>query len=243
MGRCELTHLERHEIDVDRAAAEHDRYEALLRELGCEVRSLPAAPDLPDSVFVEDAAIVLDELAIITRPGAESRRCEIPAIAAALALHRQMAQIVVPGALEGGDVLVIDRKVYTGMSSRTNSCGIRQLADFLRPYSYAIVPVPVSACLHLKSAVTRVAADSLLINRHWVHPDAFPRAMRRIDVDPEEPFAANALWIDDRVIYPAAFPRTMERLRAAGIDVAPIDVSEIAKAEGGVTCCSLVFEG
>ncbi len=242
IDRCELTHVERQTIDPARAAAQHEEYERTLERLGCEVRRLPESADLPDSVFVEDTAVVLGEIAIITRPGAASRQAEIPEITAALSLHRPMAQITAPGTVEGGDVLVVGRKVYVGQSSRTNSCGVRQVADILRPFGYEVTPLPIVNCLHLKSAATRVAKDAFLVNREWIDAVVFSKE-RLIDVDPTEPFGANALLIGERVIYPTAYPRTADRLAKAGIRVTPVEVSEILKAEGGVTCCSLVFEG
>ncbi len=242
IGRCELTHVERQEIDYRAAVRQHGEYERLLAKLGCEVRSLPAASDLPDSVFVEDTAVVLQEIAVITRPGADSRKAEIPSVAAAIALHRPMAQIVVPGTLEGGDVLAVDRRVYVGMSTRTNASGVQQLSDILRPFGYTVCTVEIKSCLHLKSAVTRVAPDALLVNPLWVDRRELPDDLGRIEVDPAEPFAANALQVGDRVVYPAAHRRTVERLVAAGVRVDPIDISEISKAEGGVTCCSVIFD-
>jgi dimethylargininase len=235
--------MERQPIDPARASAQHAEYERTLERLGCEVRRLPESADLPDSVFVEDTAVVLDEIAIIARPGAASRQAEIPEMTAALSLHRPMAQITAPGTVEGGDILVIDRRVYVGLSSRTNACGLRQIVDILRPFGYEVTPVPIARCLHLKSAATRVAKDAVLINREWIDVDAFPKDLRLIDVDPLEPFGANALLIGERVIHPAVYTRTADRLARAGIRVATVDVSEILKAEGGVTCCSLVFEG
>jgi dimethylargininase len=241
IGRCELTHLERAPIDVPAAAAQHQQYERCLADLQCEVVALPQEPDLPDSVFVEDTAVVLDELAIITRPGAASRRPETTAVAGALRPYRKLAHIREPGTLEGGDVLVVGRDVYVGLSARTNEDGFGQLRDVLTPLGYSVTPVRVEACLHLKSAVTRVGDDSLLINRSWVDGGLFT-GRRLIDIDPAEPFAANALRVGETVVYPAAYGRTGGRLRDAGFDVAPVDVTELAKAEGGVTCCSLILE-
>ena len=239
--RCELTCLEREAISVDAAREEHSRYERCLADLGCEVRSLPPEPELPDSVFVEDTAVVFDELALLTRPGAESRRPEIPGIAEALSRDRPLARIAGPGTLDGGDVLVLDRKVFVGRSTRTNDEGVKQVRDILAPFGYAVTAVPVSRCLHLKSAVGRVAQDTLLINRSWIDGTAFG-SMRFIDVEPSEPRAAGALLIADTVVYPERFKRTLEKLLRAGIRAAPVKLSELAKAEGGVTCCSLVFE-
>jgi dimethylargininase len=241
IGRCELTYLKRTPIDAGVASRQHEEYERCLRGLRCTVESLPAEPDLPDSVFVEDVAIVLDELAIVTRPGAPARRPETVAVAAALARHRRRACIEPPGTLDGGDVLVVGRQVYVGRSRRSDESGFQQLHDLLAPLGYEVTPVPVRSCLHLKSAVTCIGADHLLVNRSWVDGRAFA-GLRLTDVDPSEPWGANALLVNEAVLYPAAFVRTRARMAAAGIAVVPIEVSELAKAEGGVTCCSLLFE-
>ena len=239
--RCELTHLERRAIDVERAEGQHRAYEALLAGLGCTVHSLPAEPDLPDSVFVEDAAVVLPELAVITRPGAPSRRPETAGVAAALAPYRTLARIEPPGTLDGGDVLAAGRRVFVGRSTRSDAEGVAQLRRLLEPHGYTVESVEVRGCLHLKSAVTQVASDAMLVNPAWVDTAAFG-AWRLVEVDTAEPFAANALLVAGRAVYPEAFPRTRARLAAAGVEVAAVDVSELAKAEGAVTCCSLVFE-
>jgi dimethylargininase len=237
---CELTHLERVPIDPALASRQHREYERLLESLGCVVESLPAEPELPDSVFVEDTAVVLDELAILARPGAASRRAETASIAAALEPHRRLVAIEAPGRLDGGDVLLAGRDVFVGRSQRTNESGFQQVRALLGPLGYAVTAVPVRSCLHLKSAVTRVGPRDLLINRSWVDAEAFP-GLRLVDVDPEEPSAANALLVGEVLVFPAAFPRTWERLSASGIRVVPVDISELAKAEGGVTCCSLIL--
>lgn len=241
LARCELTHLDRQAIDPDRARAQHRGYEECLRALGCEVRRVPPAPDLPDAVFVEDAAVVVDEVAVVTRPGAPSRRDEVGSVAEALATHRPLARIEAPGTLDGGDVLVVGRRVFAGLSTRTNEDGIRQLARALAPHGYDVRPLPVARCLHLKTAVSRVAPRTVLLNPDWVDAREFA-AFDRIAVHPDEPWAANALCVGGRVVHPQAFPRTRERLAARGLDVRAVDVSELAKAEGGVTCCSLVFD-
>ncbi len=240
LEHCELTHLERAPIDLARAREQHEAYERALAELGCDVRRLPAGDDMPDSVFIEDTAIVLDEVAVITRPGAASRRGETAAVADALAAHRKLVRLDAPARLDGGDVMVVDRALFVGRSERTNMTGIRQLRDALRRYGYTVQAVPVHGCLHLKTAVTSLGDGRLLINRDWVPADAFA-GYELIDVDADEPFAANALRIGDRVVYPTDFPRTHERLEAAGMDVVTVPADELAKAEGAVTCCSLVF--
>ena len=238
---CELTHLEREPIDLDLAIEQHRRYEASLAALGCDVRRLPAEPDLPDSVFVEDIAIVLDELAIVTRPGSESRRAERRSVAEGLARYRRSKRIEAPGTLDGGDVLRSGRTLFVGRSSRTNTAGIEQLRAVSEPLGYVVIPVDVTGCLHLKSAVTAVAEDMVLINRNWIDAAAFAH-LDGIDVDPSEPHAANALWVGGTVVCPAAYPGTRQRMEDRGVVVEVVDVSELAKAEGGVTCCSLIFE-
>jgi len=240
IARCELTHLPRVPIDVRLAEAQHEAYEDALCKLGCFVLSLPAEPDLPDSVFVEDTAVVLDEVAVITCPGAGSRREETASVATVLAKHRLVVAIEAPGTLDGGDVLRLGRRFVVGMTARTNREGIAQLEAFVAPYGYAVQGVPISGCLHLKSAVTQVAPDAVLINPAWVDPASFPE-FTRIRIHPDEPFAANALMIGDAVIYPEAFPHTAAQLDAAGIRIVAVDVSELAKAEGAVTCCSLIL--
>jgi len=239
---CQLTHLARVAIDLERARAQHDAYEWALVELGCTVRRVDTAVEMPDSVFVEDAAVVFREGAVIARPGAESRRAETPVVAEALARfglsHRDIQE---PGTLDGGDVLVVGRNVFVGASRRTNAAGINQLRQIVTRLGYSVRAVPVQDCLHLKSAVTVVAPKTLLINRNWVAPDAFGD-LRLIDVDDDEPHAANALLVGDVVICAAAYPKTRARLEQHGLRVKVVDVDEIAKAEGGVTCCSLIFE-
>ena len=239
---CELTHMPRVAIDLDRARAQHAAYEWALVEEGCTIRRLDAAADMPDSVFIEDIAVVLEEGAVICRPGAESRRVETAGVVEALVRHgRPLQAIQPPGTLDGGDVLVIGREVFVGSSTRTNRSAIDQLSGMLGAVGYTVRAVPVRGCLHLKSAATVVAPDTLLVNRQNVPAEAF-RGLSLIDVDPQEPHAANALNIGDVVIYPASFPRTRERLERRGLRVRPVAVDELQKAEGAVTCCSLVFD-
>jgi len=238
---CELTHLAREPINFQRAQTQHQQYEELLVELGCKLIKLPAESELPDSVFVEDTAVVLDELAVITRPGAESRRAETGSIAAVLKQYRKLFYIEPPGTLDGGDVLQIGKSLYVGLSQRSNQSGIEQLHKILSSFGYSVTAVTLHDCLHLKSAVTQVADDTLLINRQWVDEQVFVKTLC-IGVAPSEPFAANAVRVGKTLIYPAAFPITRQILEIQGIGVRTVDVSELAKAEGGVTCCSLIFK-
>ncbi len=240
-GDCELTHLERVPIDVDRARAQHHAYEQALIAAGGLVQQLDTSPDIPDSVFVEDTAIVFSELAVVTRPGAASRRAEIEAVAHALGAHRELRAIEAPGTMDGGDVLVAGRRVFVGVSTRTNDAAVSQLRGILAPFRYTVCAVAVGGCLHLKSAVTALDPSTLLINPAWVNPSAFG-GFALMEVDGREPSAANALPVGGRVIFAASCPRTAAALERRGLAVDRVEVDELAKAEGAVTCCSLIIE-
>ncbi len=165
LAACELEFQTRQDIDLAKAIEQHRNYEAALAEFGAHVISLPAEEQLPDSVFVEDPAIVLDEVAIITRMGAESRRPEAPSLADALSRFREMRWMREPATLEGGDVVRIDKTLYVGVSRRTNRAGVEQLADLVGAFGYAVVPVPVHGCLHLKTACCSLGGRTVLANR------------------------------------------------------------------------------
>jgi len=238
---CELTHLERIPIDLENARRQHQAYEEALRLLGVEVVSLPEEPDLPDSVFVEDTAILLDECALLTRPGADSRKPEVESIARALAPYRSLHQVQSPGSVDGGDVLQVGKSIWVGLTTRSNQSAIDQMQEFLKPYGYSVRGVPVHGCLHLKSAVTQAAENTLLINPAWVEKSDFP-GMEFIEIDPSEPSAANVLLVGETAVYQPAYPKTLQRLEKAGIHPVLVDASELAKAEGALTCCSLLFQ-
>jgi dimethylargininase len=240
LEHCELSHLPRRAIDVALARRQHAAYEQALRDAGCDVRQLPELPGHPDAVFVEDTAVVLDEVAVITRPGADSRRGETASMAEALSAWRELARIEPPGTLDGGDVLRLDRVLYVGASARSNADGIAGLARLLMPFGYRVEAVPLRGCLHLKSAVTPVAPGRLLLNPDWVDACRFP-GWEPVMIDPGEPHAANVLRIGDAVICPMSCPRTAGRLQRLGLDVREVDMSETEKAEGGVTCCSVIL--
>jgi dimethylargininase len=241
LAKCELLFVSRQPIDLNKACAQHRAYEALLGKLGAHVISLPAEPALPDSMFVEDPAIVLDELAVILPLGTESRRPEAVSLSQALAKFRKLAYVTLPGTMEGGDILRIGRKLFAGVSKRTNSEGIRQFDAVLKRHGYEIIPVRVTGCLHLKSAVTFIGGNTLLANRAWIDTEPFAD-YEWIDVASEEPHAANALALAGTVLFPASFPRTRALLESRGFHVTPLDISELQKAESGLTCSSLLFD-
>jgi len=238
---CELTHIERQPIDVSVARSQHHGYVQALKELGYAVLELPAETDLPDSVFVEDTAVILPEVALITNPGADSRKPETESIIRALRPYRELVFIEPPGSLDGGDVLVLGKNILVGLSTRSNVEAVDQMNRLLGPFGYTTNGVHMYDCLHLKTAVTRVDDRTLLINRKWVDVEYF-EGYDLIDVDNSEPFAANCLPLGDSIIFPVAFPKTVAKLTARGYKLKLVKVDELAKAEGAVTCCSLIVE-
>lgn len=241
IAACQLTHLERRPIDFERLLRQHQAYCRALEAWGCRVVTLEADPTFPDGVFVEDTAVVLDEIAVLTRPGAPSRELEVDAIAPRLAPLRSLHRIQAPATLDGGDVVRLGRTLFVGASTRTNSAGREALAAIVAPFGYEVVAVEVRGSLHLKTAVTAVADEVLLVNRRWI--DVAPFAgYELVDVAEQEPFAANALRIGAKLLAAAEHQRTLERLRRRGFEPHTIDFDELAKAEAGLTCCSIVVD-
>jgi dimethylargininase len=240
LGDCALTYLDRAPIDLANAHAQHAAYSESLRRAGAIVEVLPADPTLPDSVFVEDTAVVLDEAAVITRPGTPLREREVPAIEAALSAYRNLLRIEPPAMLEGGDVLRLGRDFYVGVSSRTNREGFSQFASIVGAFGYRATPIEVKGCLHLKTAVTALDAETLLVNLSWIDDGALLR-VRKLVVPPDEPFGANALVVNGVVHLSARSKRTQELVERSGFSVRSLDVSEFEKAEAGLTCLSLIF--
>ena len=242
---CELTFLERSAMSFERLQRQHADYRAALASAGAEVQRLDALDALADSVFVEDAALVLDEIAILTRPGATSRQAEPETLATTLSRHRRVERILAPGTLEGGDVLRIGRTLYVGLTTRTNRAGIERLDALVRPHGYTVIAVTVHGSLHLKTACTALDADTLLLHPGWIDASPFT-GFARIAVDDDEPFAANVLPVGDARILNAAFPRTRQRVEdfcaRRGLRAIAVDISEFGKAEAGLTCMSLVFD-
>lgn len=240
IGNCKLTFLPRQTIDLERARKQHAQYETALRDLGLAVLSLPEEPDMPDAVFVEDTALVLDECAVVLRPGADSRLSETASIAGVLAPFRELQYIQTPARIDGGDILRLGKRIYAGLTKRSDTQALSQLKELLAPRGYELHGIPVNGCLHLKSAVTQVAPHQVLMNSLWVDRAAFVD-VEIIEVDPSEQYAGNALLAGEALMYDAAFPLTGERLFHAGLQPVIVEADELAKAEGGLTCCSLIF--
>lgn len=240
MQDCELTHMDRQALDLDRARQQHEAYNQVLRDLAVDVIELPEQASLADSVFVEDTALVFDEVAIITHPGAISRRPETRSIADALEPHRPLSYIKAPAILDGGDVLTIGKAVYVGLSSRSNSEAVMQLQQHLQPFGYIVHGLEMGKCLHLKTAVTALNDQTVLLNPDWVDADLFS-SYNIVKTHPDEPFGANVVRVGDSLLYGAGYPNTQATIEALGHNVRVVDMSELAKAEGAVTCCSLLF--
>jgi dimethylargininase len=241
LAHCELSFLERARIDPACAQQQHRAYTTALQQLGCQLEWLAPLPQHADGVFVEDTALVMAELAVITRPGVESRRGETASVAAALAGHRPVAHITAPGSLEGGDVLRIGKTYYVGASARSNPQGIEQLARLLAPYGYRVRSVALRGCLHLKSAVTLIPPDTVVLNPQWIDAAALD-ARTMIEVDEREPYAANTLSLSGTTLVSSAYPLTRRRLVAAGIRTLELEVTELHKAEAALTCLSVLVE-
>lgn len=227
-------------VDIPRARQQHDEYCDVLRRNGARVRRLDFSADHGDSCFIEDPAVIVDEIALLTTMGAAHRRLEPGEIEPVLREYRRVEQVTPAARIEGGDVLRIGKDIFVGRSARTDAAGVEELRRFLEPHGYRITDVEVRGGLHLKTACTALSETTLLVNRDWVDADALQRPIV-VDVDPSEPFGANALLIGDAIVMNEAFPATLDRVRARIPDVQAVNIGEFAKADGGLTCLSLIF--
>ncbi|MSR57960.1 MAG: dimethylargininase [Planctomycetaceae bacterium] len=239
LEECQLTFVARDAIDYDRALQQHAAYCRMLADCGAVVRQLDVNRDQPDGVFIEDTAVVLDELAILARPGAASRRNEPAAIEPVLGQYRQLHRIEAPATLEGGDVLRIGRTLLAGLSTRTNRAGVDQLARLAGRFGYDVRTVPVNESLHLKTACTALPDGRLLVNPQWLDVSALC-GYELIAIPPDEPFGANVALIGDIVCIAAEHLQSAALIRRLGFELRSVELSEFGKAEGGATCLSLL---
>jgi len=233
----ELTHLERVPVDIDLAEQQWANYCDALRTWGFDTITVSGADDdLPDEVFVEDAVVMFDDLAVLTSPGAETRRPETDAVGDTLgSLGIEVAALELPGTLDGGDVLKVDRTVYVGQGGRTNGEGIRQLRALLTPRGWTVVGVPVTKVLHLKSAVTALPDGTVIGFPDEVdHPEVFGRFLPM-----PEKGAAVVVLSEDTVLLAASVPKSAALIESLGYRVISVDISEFEKLEGCVTCLSV----
>ncbi len=238
--QCQLTYVSRTAIDHQQALQQHEAYCQTLQECGATVRRLRGNHEMPDSAFVEDTAIVLDEIAVLASMGVASRRAETEIIATELSRYRQLHRIDPPGTIEGGDVLRLGKTLLVGCSPRTNEEGIRALEGIVRPFGYRVIPIEVHGCLHLKTACTALDDETLLLSPRWLKPQTLA-GYRLVEVDQHEPWAANVLRLDTCLCISAAHHRTARKIEAHGFPVRMLDLSEFAKAEAGPTCLSILL--
>jgi dimethylargininase len=239
LADAELTFRTREPIDVDRARAQHAAYAATLRDLGLRIVRVPAAPEHPDGVFVEDTVVVVDGFAVLTRPGAATRRREVADVGRVLAgLGFEVAAIPAPAHLDGGDVLRIGDEVIVGLSRRTDAAGAAALRELLGDRVRCVRTVGVTGALHLKTAATALPDGTIVAVPGWLAPDAF--ADRDVLAVPEPP-GANVLPVGDTVVTTASAPLTGALIAAHGFEVVPVEVDELERAEAGVTCLSVLL--
>lgn len=242
LGDCALSFIERKPIDLELAGAQHRAYANALIACGVEVEVLAVNAECPDGVFVEDCAIVLDELAVVARPGHPARRAETAAMAAQLSRYRELERVEAPATIDGGDVLRVGKRIFVGRTARTNDDGIAALRRICAPLGYEVAPLEVRGCLHLKSAVTGLDDGTVLLDPSSIDRELFA-GLRVIEVDGDEPMAANALSAPGALIMNAAFPRTMDKVSALGLgyEIVGVNISEFMKAEAALTCMSLLI--
>jgi dimethylargininase len=219
---------------------QHENYIKTLRSLGLELIVLNPLPDYPDAYFVEDTAVVTPDVAIITNPGVEDRKGEEDTIEQALVTYRKTVRIRTPGNVDGGDVLMVGPHFFIGISERTNREGATQLGCILEEYGYTWTTILVEAGLHLKSSVNYIGKNTLIITERFSCYDEF-KQYDTIIVDKTEEYTANTLLLNNSLIIPKGFPNTMKKLEATGLDIIELDVSEVRKMDGGLTCMSLRF--
>jgi dimethylargininase len=233
--------MDREPLDVTVATRQHEAYKRCLKEMGVQITSLEVLSEAPDAVFIQDTAVVVDEVAVVATMGVASRSGEVESVAETLSSHRPLRRLSPPATLEGGDIVRIGRTLYVGISGRTNREGIRQLSDILAPYDYQVRPVAVKGCLHLSTGCSYLGRGLMLVNPAWVDAEPFQQ-FEILEVPETESWAANTIAVGDVVLVASAFERTCALVDRQGFHVVATDISELQKAEGALTCMSLMFD-
>jgi dimethylargininase len=241
LDQGERTHVARQAIDYVQAVAQHREYCRMLHDCGIQVRTLDVNRHLPDGTFIEDTAIILDEVAVLASMGTEARRAELAGIEPELRKYREVHRILPPATIEGGDVLRLGRTLLVGLSARTGSAGVQALEAIVGRYGYQVLPVPVRKCLHLKTACTALPDGGLLVNPAWLDEESL-HGFDKICIPAGEPWAANTLLVGGTICLAAEHVQTAQLLRQGGFAVRTVRLSQFAKAEGGATCLSLLFD-
>jgi dimethylargininase len=227
--------------DFKRALKQHSNYTETLKQLGLNVKVLPPDELFPDSTFIEDVALCTPRIAVITNPGAESRKGEINGMRMILKEYYSLIEeILMPGTIEAGDIMMVEDCYYIGISSRTNNEGADQMINILKKNGMTGYKVPLGKMLHLKSGVSYLSNNLLLVCGEFKDEKQFTE-FRRIEVDEDESYAANSLWVNGSVLVPEGFPKTRKKIEDAGLRTIALDVSEFRKIDGGLSCLSLRF--
>jgi len=227
-------------IDVALAKEQHAKYCSELERIGLQLIRIEADNNLPDCCFVEDAAIVVDNIAIITHPGAESRRKETEAVEKVISKFKTIHRVVSPATIDGGDVLKIGMKIFIGLSERTTQYAIDQVAEIIRPRGYEVIAVPIHHTLHLKSVVTALSDSQIIISAGHLDETTF-EGFRKIVVPHEESYAANCLSVNNTIFIPAGYPITKSLIEGMGFSTIELENSEFKKGDGALTCMSILF--
>lgn len=240
IGACELTYCSREAIDYEKAVSQLEDYCTLLRKWKVELVAMPNSGTYPDCCFVQDTAVVLDEICVIANMGAPTRSGEVAEVEKLLAPFRRIRRIFPPATLDGGDVVQVGKRLFVGLSSRTNGRGIATLSEIVESFGYTVVPVEVNGGLHLTTGCGIVNDETVLLNPRWLEASVF-KDLRQLHVPEEEPWAANTIRVSDAVCLEAGAPRTLELIQPYAGTIDTLDISEFRKAEGSLSCLSLIF--
>ncbi len=227
--------------DYEKALVQHAEYIKVLKECGLEVRVLEADENYPDSTFVEDTALLTKECAIITNPGALSRRGEIIEIKNVLkAYYSNIEEVQEPGTVDAGDIMMVGSHFYIGLSDRTNEKGAEQVVEYLEKYGMRGSTVNLEEVLHLKTGLSYLERNNLVACGEFISKEEF-QGFNILEINKDESYAANCIWVNDTVIIPSGYPKAKAMIKSKGYAVKDVDVSEFKKLDGGLSCLSLRF--
>lgn len=240
IGACELTYRSRENIDFVKAAVQLEQYCDLLRKWDVNLLTIPASDTYPDCCFVQDTAVILDEVCVVASMGAITRQGEVSEVERLVSPFRRVRRILPPATLDGGDLVQVGRRLFVGLSTRTNARGIVALERIVEPFGYTVVPVSVNGGLHLTTGCGVINDETVLLNPRWLDARAF-RGLRQLHVSEEEPWAANTIRVEDSVCLEEKAPRTIDLVQPYVSTIDTLDISEFRKAEGSLSCLSLIF--
>jgi dimethylargininase len=241
IGDCQLTHRSREEVNYEKACSQLEQYCELLGSWGVNLMPVAASDSHPDCCFVQDTAVVLDEVCVIAGMGAETRLGEVAEVEKLVAPLRKIRHILLPATLDGGDVVQFGKRLFVGLSTRTNARGIAALAEIVECFGYTVIPVVVNGGLHLTTGCGIVNDETVLLNPRWLDSFAFS-GLRQLYVPEDEPWAANTIRVEDDVCLEEGAPQTVDLVQPYAGNISILDISEFRKAEGSLSCLSLIFK-